>query len=149
MKTVRTWILLASANRARVVLHEGPGHGVSEVAGLEMEVPAKQGKDIMADKPGRSFDSAGTGRHGMEMHTDPVRVERARFADEIVAMLEKHCRLGEFDRLAIVASPGMLGDLRKAMPKQLAGRIHAEVAKDLTAIPNDEVPAHLADLLAA
>jgi hypothetical protein len=81
MKPTRTWILIADGARARVVENLGPGKGVSEVAGMEFSQPAERNRDIMSDRPGRSFESADNARHGMEPPSDPKRLAEADFRD--------------------------------------------------------------------
>ena len=77
MKSVKTWILIANGSRARIVINEGVGRGVTAVAGKFFNRESQKGGDIMADRPGRTFNSEGTGRHAMEYSSDPVR-ERER-----------------------------------------------------------------------
>lgn len=148
MKPVITWILIADGARARVLEHAGPGKGLSEVNGLEFSQERLQGKDIWADKPGRSFNSVGAGRAAMEPPTDPVDKREADFVGMLADVLDRKNRDGAFDRLIIAAAPQALGDLRKAMSPQLQAKIETEIAKDLTRIPNDDVVKHFSGVLA-
>ncbi|MGB5215433.1 MAG: host attachment protein [Anderseniella sp.] len=148
MKPVRTWILLADGTRARIVCNTGPGKGLEEVRGMEFEGDNSRSGDIMADRPGRTFDSAGANRHAMEPHSDPQREAKRSFAAELVATLQDQLQDQAFDRLVLVAAPATLGDIRKALPKPLLAVVYAEIAKDLVHIPNQELGDHLADVLA-
>lgn len=132
MKKPRTWILVADGARARIVRFGPEGEHLEDLA---FEADHKQLKEIMADKPGRSFASVGAKRSAVEYHSDPVRAQAEKFAELLVARLE-HARLShEFDRLAIVAEPRMLGVIRSHMPHQLGATVIAEVHKDLTKLP--------------
>ena len=146
MKPVITWILIADGARARILENAGPGQGLGEVT--EFSQPPLRARDIMADRPGRSFDTTGKGRSAMEPPTDPVEKREADFARSLADALEQKRRAGAFDRLILIAAPTALGDLRKALPEQLKRLVYAELAKDLTKVPNDEMPKHLEDVLA-
>ncbi len=147
MKPVRTWILLADGTRARIVCNTGPGKGLQEVPGMEFEGDNLRPGDIMADRPGRTFDSAGSNRHSMEPPSDPQREAKRSFAADLVAKLQDQLQAQSFDRLILVAAPATLGDIRKVLPKSLLAVVHGEISKNLVQIPNDELHSHLADVL--
>lgn len=148
MKPVITWILVADGARARVLENTGPGKGLSEVDGLEFANEHLAARDIMADKPGRTFASAGTGRSSKEPPTDPVAHREMEFVKTVAETLEKKRQKGAFDRLILVAAPRALGDLRQHLPNGLKDAVYAELAKDLTRVPNTEMPKHLEGVLA-
>ena len=62
MKKSVTWVVVADHQNARVFRNDGPNLGLVPVDGWSMEKPLKAGRDIMADRPGRSFDSHGVGK---------------------------------------------------------------------------------------
>lgn len=148
MKPVRTWILLADGTRARVLCNTGPGKGLQQVQGMEIEGDNYRSGDIMADRPGRTFDSAGSHRHAMEPHSDPQREAKRSFAADMVAELQQQLQAQSFDRLILVAAPATLGDIRKILPKSLLGVVYAEVPKNLVQIPDNELDSHLSKVLA-
>ena len=148
MKPIRTWILVADGARARVVENLGPGKGLSEVGGMEFTGDKLRNRDIMADRPGRSFESANSARHAMEPPSDPKRQAEADFVSGLAEMLDRKLQAGAFDRLVLVAAPQALGDIRKALSRPLAGVVHGELAKDLTKVPNNELATHLGEVMA-
>ncbi len=148
MKPVRTWILLADGTRARIVCHTGPGKGLKEVRGMEFEGDNSRSGDLVTDRPGRTFDSAGAHRHAMEPTSDPQREAKRSFAAELVARLQEQLQAQAFDRLVLVAAPATLGDMRKVLPKSLLAVVYGEVPKNLVHVPNQELDGHLADVLA-
>jgi protein required for attachment to host cells len=134
LKPLRIWVLVADGARARVlrnvVTHERAAEPLEE---LVFTSPKKQLREIMADKPGRGFASAGAARRSsMEYHSDPVHEEQQAFAETLVSVLDEHLVAGDFDRLAIIAAPRMLGDLRQALSETLRSVTVAEISKDLT-----------------
>lgn len=136
MKKLRVWILVADGSRARIVRYGPAGEHAGD---LVFEADHKQLKEIMADKPGRSFASVGAKRSAMEYRSDPVRQQTEDFAAFLAEQLERHQAAGEFDRLAIVAEPRMLGTIRPRIPRAVAPTVVAEIDKDLTKLPVHEL----------
>ncbi len=148
MKAIVTWILIANGAQAKVFENKGPGKGLGLVEGMSFEEEPKQAKDIMADRQGRSFSSAGHGRSAMAYPSDPVELREARFVKGVAEKLDRHLQGGAFNRLIIAAAPNALGDLRAALTPRLKEAVTAELPKDFTNLPTPQVEKHLADLLA-
>ena len=74
---------------------------------------------------------------------DAAEIERPRLAKHIVAALEEEWKKGGADHIILAAGPKMLGELRKAMPKDLAQAITSEFDKDLSDIPDHALADHL------
>ena len=147
MKPVTTWILVADAARARVLAATGPRAPLAQVPGLHLESEHQKTSDIVSDKAGRTFQSVGSGRSAYEAREDPHRALKKSFAHHLSELLDQKAAAGAFDRVVLVAPPAFLGDLRAAISESVRGRVHGEVAKDLTKTPNDEVRSHLGDLV--
>ena len=148
MKPLRIWVLVADGAHARIVRnafhHSEMGEPLEE---LVFSAPHKRLREIMADKPGRAFASADSrSRSAMEYRSDPVHEEQQAFAGMLVSVLEEHRLASDFDRLAIIAAPRMLGDLRDAMPAGLSEITVAEVPKDLTKLTDLELREAIAQL---
>ncbi|MGV8831997.1 MAG: host attachment protein [Devosia sp.] len=149
MKKTVTWILIADGAQARVLENTGPGKGLQQVQGLDWAMTNLQAQDIQADKPGRSFSSAGSGRSAMEPKTDPVEHRETEFVKSVAATMDKKLQDGAFDRLIIVAAPIALGDIRKAISPNVKKTILAELDKDLTNLPTAQLAQHLDGIIAA
>lgn len=108
-------------------------------------------RDFKSDRPGRVFDHApltggrrgATAHHGTGGERRPRKHEAVLFAQKIATELEQARRNDRFDRLILMAEPGFLGVLRKALPASLDSVVIAEVAKDLARQPESAVRAHL------
>lgn len=148
MKAKTTWILVADGAQAKVFEHMGPGKGLRALEELKFSQEPLQAREIMADRPGRTFASAGSARSAMEYTSDPVAVRERRFVENVAAELDKHLQNGAFERLIVAAAPTALGDLRPAFSKGLKDVIMAELPKDLTNIPTAKLESHFADILA-
>ena len=147
MKPTVTWILLADGAQAKVFKHTGPGSGLTAVTDLMFEEEPKKAREIMADKPGRSFSSSSDGRSAMEYSSDPVQVREARFVKSVAEALERKLQESAFSRLIVCAAPTALGDLRGAMSDRLKQAIVAEKDKDLTNLPTSQLEKHFDDVL--
>jgi len=138
-----TWILIADGARARVV-EQDPDSRRYRPAFQEAHFgTTAQSKEIASDRPGRSFDSAGEGRHAMEPSTDPQRHAKLSFARELADRLTHAANRNEFDRLILVAAPRTLGDLRSLLPGTVRSKVAVELDKDLTNTPDQELGKHL------
>lgn len=129
---MKTWVVVASAARARVFDRAGINGPLTEKADLVNPQERLLRQDIESDRPGRATDRQGGQRHGMASKSDPKEEGAKRFANEVVAWLEAKRRDKSFDALYLVSSPHFLGHLRECMGRDLASTVKAERAKDLT-----------------
>lgn len=148
MKPTTTWILIADGARARVFANRGPGKGIEAVAGAQFDADHRPDREIMRDKPGRTFESVGETRHAIAPHHDPHRELKRDFSTSLAHMLDEKLAQKSFDRLILVAPPATLGDLRAALSDHVKAVIYAELDKDLTKTPEQELPEHLGAVLA-
>lgn len=142
-----TWIVVADAGRATVYETTGGIAAGTWTTRRQMEASLPPSRDIDTDRPGRSFDSGGEGRHAMEPPTDPHRHAKASFAHDVMETLDHARRQEKFDELVVVAAPAFLGDLRSMMPDQLRARVRHELDKDYTRLPEQELRQRLGDSL--
>jgi protein required for attachment to host cells len=143
-----TWVLIADGARARLLAQGRPFDPLKPALDQEeLTGSTAQSKEIGTDRPGRSFDSAGQGRHAMAPPTDPQRYAKFSFARELAERLEDAVHEGRFDRLVLVAAPKTLGDLRELLPAPVKARVVAEIDKDLTHVPARELRKHLGSVL--
>ena len=112
----------------RVVLgYEGGG---------EKENPAT--REQGSDSPGRAFSSTGAARSAMQQ-TDWHQIEEDRFAARVGDLLGALADAGDFQELIVVAPPRTLAELRKSFGDPVISRLIAEIPKDLTKHPVDEI----------
>jgi len=148
MKAITTWVVVADGARAKVYLNDGPGKGLAEVPGTGLEGSHAPTREINADRPGRTFDRAGEGRHAKEPPTDPHREAKRKFARQVAELLQDGLNRGAYDRLVLVAPPQALGDLRGQLGKGVQAKVSGELGKDLTHLSVHELPAHIGAVLA-
>jgi protein required for attachment to host cells len=148
MKAPTTWLVVADAGGARWFEVE-PNGVIDRTPHTTLEADPAPSREIASDRPGRTFDSAGQGRHAKEEPTDPHRYEKQRFAHTLAERLEAAVDRNRVERLVIVAPPRLLGDLRAAMSGSLRRAVASEVDKDLAMMPPHELQRCLADELRA
>ena len=147
MKKIVTWIVIADGSHARVVVNEGPGKGVHEVPGAQWEGDPRHTGEIMADKEGRSYESVGGARHGMQPKSDPRQLVEDAFLHRVVDYLAENDTKGRYDRLVLAAEPRALGTLRRMLTPGLQRKLHADLAKDLTKVRVDQLATHLGSVM--
>jgi protein required for attachment to host cells len=95
------------------------------------------------DRPGRTFKRAGTNRRAGMGDTDWHEFEQHRFARRVAAALEALVHDRDVKALIVAAPPRTLADLRHAFHADVRSRVIAEIDKDLTKHPINEIEKHL------
>jgi protein required for attachment to host cells len=138
-----TWILVAHRGGARLFVNPGPGKGLTLLRDIPHPEGRQRDKELGADKPGRSFDSHGQGRHALGKEQSPAEHVSEQFARQLSALLEEGRTGQRYARLVLVAEPRFLGNLRAALTPQTAGLITATLDKDLGGVEPRDLPKHL------
>jgi protein required for attachment to host cells len=141
------WVLVADAGGARLFSLEGPRNRIRLKLIRELAAALAPSREIASDRPGRSFDRSGQGRHAEEPPTDPKRHAKFSFAREIGQMLDDERKQNAYGRLHVVAPPQFLGDLRGVMGDDVRALVEREVNKDLSKLSPHELEGALPDLL--
>lgn len=140
------WIVVADQGRARFFTTASPRGALLEVGALEHAAARERSRELTSDRPGRSFDSAGTGRHAMSSPVEPRKQEAIRFARQIADYLHKAYNEGRCDELLLVAGPEFLGLLREQLGSAIGFRIN-ELEKNLGQYDPQEIRTHLPERL--
>jgi protein required for attachment to host cells len=144
----RIWALVMNSTRARIVRSLGWRRGEDDENGppaeIDRQIEAKQLRDVMADRPGRSFASVGSRRSAMEYGSDPLAEETRGLIREVIELLEKGQRKGAFRELALYAEPQVLGELRKMLPKTLQDSVVKEATANYANLAPQDLSAKLA-----
>ena len=89
------------------------------------------------DQPGRAI--VGSSRRSCLEQTDRHQIAKDRFSDEVAADIAKGHRKHPFPALVLVAPPHTLAELRHALTDDVRRVVRAEIDKDLTKLPLDEI----------
>ena len=101
-------------------------------------------RDVVTDKPGRSFGSADGGvRHAYESPSDLHKLEKHRFVQKLVETLDDAYDQGAFKRLVIVGPERSLGEFHGLASAKLRALVMHEVPKDLMKHPRHELEERL------
>lgn len=138
-----TWALIADACKANIFQYQGPNNPLKLIHSMEHK--NKLTRDLVSSERGRTSGPGNGQRAAMEPTTDPHEHEKAVFARELSQYLEKHVE--GIDRLVVAAAPKFLGELRLKISKRVNARIDGVLDKDLTNIPENELPKHLSAVL--
>lgn len=144
-KPKKEWILVADGAKARILERLGPRGAVSPASDQCFSEPEARmpTREVGVERPGRVHESADTARHAMAPRVDWHRFAKEKFAKSVAGALEDAAKRKKFEALILVAPPQTLGDLRVALGQHAKALVENEVGKDLTNIPDHEIPAHL------
>lgn len=148
MRPTITWVVIADGSEARFFANRGPGKGLEALSPESVAIDLQRTGEIMADRPGRSFDSAGQGRHAMAPPSDAKDEQKKNFLKAVAEGLNAAALAGQFDDLVIAAPPKALGELRKDLDPHALERLRGELHKDLVNTPEQELAPHFTDVLA-
>jgi protein required for attachment to host cells len=141
MKRKTVWIVVASRARARIfsngIIKSMP---LTELYDLVDPESRLHRRDLMADRPGRSHDRFGRGRHAVEQRNSLKWHGSKRFAARICAYLEQAHRRRKFQSLILVASAEFAGLLHRQMSPELKLCIQREVHKNVSTLPVHLIP---------
>ena len=147
MKPVRTLIVIADDQSARLLVNEGVGKGLREVAVLSRSQFPEDSREY-SDRPGRSSLVAGAmARHGLDRHTELEQQHRRRFAGHISDALDQAWTTIKPERMILAAPAKMLGELRGRLSSAPARGLVADLPKNLVSVPLRDLAAHFADHL--
>lgn len=141
------WVVVADSASAKIFSVAGPRSSLEERETLDHPEGRLPAGEINADRPGRSFASAGKRRHAMEREVDPKKQGIITFARRVVDLLENARAQGELERLILVAAPEFLGLLREHLSAETKRIVENEFALNLTGMPADDIRAHLPEKL--
>jgi protein required for attachment to host cells len=135
------WIIVADSVNARIFARANKNSSLQEVENLTHPSGRMKAGELESDKPGRSFDSRGQGRHSMETEHSRKDKESIVFVEQISDYLSTH--QNDYDELIIISPPRFLGMLRKHIEKILSRKIIQEIDKDMVKLSPNEIQSHI------
>lgn len=132
-----SWVIVANSAHARIFRLEKLA--LEEMDALIHPECRMHEKDLIADKPGATYEGMSQGRVSMEQQKSPKKHEASIFAKQIAEHLDLARSRGEIERVFLAASPSFLGLLRQEMNNLTAGLVAAEVDKDITHLKPNEI----------
>lgn len=96
-----------------------------------------------AERPGRISKVLDSGQRSAVEPVDWHQIEEHRFAKKVAAGMEWVIRARKAPALVVVAPPKTLADLRSAFHVDVKARVIAEINKDLTRHPVEDIEKYL------
>jgi protein required for attachment to host cells len=140
--------LIADGEHARFV-EADVNHVLRTVRSFDSTSAHLASHDIGSDRPGRSFESATPGSHGLAPRHDPHKLEEAKFAHFVADAAASAAGESAFDRLVLVAPAHCLHAIEDALDAHTAAMVTGRLAKDLVKTPDHELSPHLREWIAA
>ena len=136
-------VLVADGRKSLFFRNEGDAErmNLQMIDGEEQKNPAD--RDQKSDAAGRASSPQGASNSSMG-ETDFHQQEEDRFAAGLADDLRRRTLSGEIEKLVIVAPPKTLGELRKHLHGEVERRVSAQIPKDLTGHPVDQIQRILA-----
>jgi len=135
MKVAPDLILVADGTHARMIAHESKGDTVLWTMHCrESARPPVKAVDAPVDARGASPNQQRTGQQ---------RAAQLAFAREVADKVEETLASASFNKFVVVAPPRTVGDLRREFCAQVLDALTGEVERDLVALPDSDVVAHL------
>lgn len=141
------WVVVASNAGAVIYQAESPADPLEKLESLDNSEYRLKEQDLGSDRPGRSFDSAGEGRHAMSPRTDHKEQTAVVFTRRLADRLEAGRLGGEYDTLVLVAAPKTLGRLREQISEATMPMLKHEIAQNLFHMGPEQIREHLPDFL--
>ena len=146
MKHARIWYILADGGRARCVERDETGafRTARSVGAADMQ---KRSSDLGLDRPARVQESANAARHAVQPRRDLHEAAKEDFIALVAEQIEAEHGRDQFDRLVLIAPPGVLTELRQKLSKPLAQIVVDDLQKDLTKVPDHDLVEHIHSVL--
>ncbi|MEX6725358.1 host attachment protein [Parapedomonas caeni] len=149
MTPAEPWIVIADGQRARIVrLIRGARPAIEDVLPFDWVNADLLAQHLDSGALGSGQASAGSSiRHGVEPRNDPRRQSKQAFATRLADYLSARVADHAAAPMVLIAAPATLGDIRAALSDTARAQVVREIDKDLTKEPEEQLAAHLIDLL--
>ncbi len=136
--TKGTWVLVTDSEKALFLENQVDGEDPHLTVVKKTEQDNPSDLEQSANRPGRMHDG-GPGQRSALDDTDWHELAKERFAADLSDLLYERAHRGDFQKLVLVASPQILGELRKNLHVTVTDKVIGEVAKTLSNHPINEI----------
>ena len=134
-----TCIVACSAESARFWLSETRFGDWKLLTGMQDEMAPRRESEFASDRPGRSFDIVGTGRHAMSSKVSGQEHQTLLFARQVADYLNKAIAGSEVMHLVLLADPKFLGYLRSELSDAALRAIALAESRNLTDLEEQQI----------
>ena len=140
------WVLITDGEKALILQNDGDAqHPDLSVRRKESRENPPDRQQSM-DRPGRRRDDGPSQRSAMQ-ETDWHELQKHRFAADIAELLYDRVHRGFRGGIVLVADPRTLGEMRGQLHQEVAEQVIAEIPKDLTGQPVDQITRRVLEYL--
>jgi len=134
-----TCIVASAATDAKLWRSDSRFGDWTPLTELHRPAAARPESAFASDRPGRAFDSFGSGRHALSAPESGREHEARRFARELGNYLNRAIAADAFTHIVLIAAPAFLGYLRGALSDAARRAVIYEEAKDLTGLDTEDI----------
>ncbi|WP_296428519.1 host attachment family protein [Yoonia sp.] len=131
------WVVVADGAKYLVLRNHGDEKFIDLRVVRKQEIDNPPTHEQATDRPGRMHDD-GYGNSAFQ-ETDWHVLEEQRFARDLAENLQKWAANGRFQKLVMMADPRTLGSLRAAYSGHVKDKLVAEIDKDFTNAPIEQI----------
>ncbi len=134
------WLAIVDGEHARFVRHDG--HGFRTMRTEASDTAGQRIGELVSDRLGRSFESAGILRHAITPKSDPHTREKEHFAARVAAELNIAAAQGRFASLILAGPSRTLQAIKEALDPGVRRKIAGQLAKNLMKVPDQNLGGH-------
>jgi protein required for attachment to host cells len=139
----QSWVVVCDGAKALILQNAGDAELMNLQVRETLTQPNQPTRELGTDKPGRAYSPNGLSGSAMEETNWQDQAEEA-FLKDVAGKLDELVREKQASRILLVAPPRALGTLRPSLSADAQAVISAELAKDYTNLPIDQIERHLA-----
>lgn len=134
-----SWVVVANDSAAEIYARRGNEETLEKVLTLRNDESRERPRNLGSDRPGRSFDSHGEGRHALTRETGPKEQASLRFAKGVAQHIADSLTQQKINKYILISAPGFLGLLRKALSKLSSPDPSMTIDKDIVGASSQEI----------
>lgn len=140
------WIVIADGGRARVVVRATHDRGFETIRSFDAVAAHQSSAALGSERPGRTGERASGLHHAIEPRTDRHQQAKKAFAALVADTINQAAGSGEFLSVILIAPTRVLATIRGGLDARARDMVAGSLAKDLTKVPDGDLPAHLASV---
>ena len=138
-----TWVVVCDGAKALMLENDGDSAQLDLRTREALSQSHEPDRELGAGKPGRSHQAYGLGGSAVEETSWQRQAEEA-FLKSVAAKLDVLVGEGQAKKIVLAAPPRALGVIRPHLGADVEAAIVAEIAKDLTNFPVEQIERYFA-----
>ena len=136
----KVWLAIIGGEHARFVRHDG--HRFHTLRTEASGTAGQRTAELVSDRLGRSFESAGILRHAITPRSDPHTREKEHFAAHIAAEINTAASRSLFASLILAGPSRTLQAVEEALDPGVRRKIAGRLAKNLMKVSDLDLAGH-------